>query len=127
MHHIPAAVLLAQSIVDRAHVEEQETARPPGVSRLEHGIRRQIDEHERNSAPGKGGNGGRGVVPFRELRIIKRELLVQEFATRVVVLNRKPRTSKTVIGCRCLNQRKASLCLRRAQVTDLERGSIAVG
>ena len=50
MNHIGATVLLPQSIVDRADIEEQKFTRSFCVGGLEECVRRQIGDHQRDAA-----------------------------------------------------------------------------
>src|SRR3984893_17449217 len=100
MNHVPSAVLLAQTIIDGADVEEEEIA--PGVSRLQQRVCRKIGEDERNATLCKRSYCGRRIVDWQNSYILQRELLVQEPAGRVVIVDRKPRASQSIVVRRYL-------------------------
>jgi hypothetical protein len=97
MNHIGAAVLLPQSIVDRANIEEQELARGGCVDGLEERLRRQIGDHRRDAALRQCNGRSRSIGASRELGILQREPLIQERPCRVVVVDREPRARHPII------------------------------
>ena len=102
---VGAAVLLAQPVVDRADVEEEKAARAARIGRLEQRVRRQIGDDERDAALRNGRNGGRGIVLVLEPRLLQHEMLVQELAGGVVVVDRQFGAGQAVIGGRHVEQR----------------------
>src|SRR5260370_25313743 len=97
MNHIGAAVLLPQSIVDRADIEEQTLTRSFCAGGLEEGIRRQVGDHQRDAALRQRDGRGHSVVASPASEGLHRELLIQESPLRVVGVDREPRTSYPII------------------------------
>ena len=98
MNDVGAAVLLAQSIVERADIEEQKLACGTCVGSLEQRVRRQIDDHQRYAAFRQRHRRSHGIGASLESDIFQRELLIKEPPRRVVVVDREPRTRHPIIG-----------------------------
>ena len=118
MDHVGAAILLAQSVVERARIEEEKGALR--ICRLEQRIGRQIGDDNRDAAPGQRRDRGRGIVALLKSHLLKQEFLVQEFPGCIVVLDRQLRAREAVIGGRHVEQRDGGLAFGNAQIADLD-------
>ena len=118
LDHIAAAVLLAQPVIRRAGIEEQEATRAAGIGRLEQHVGGQIGDDERDAAIGKLRHRGGGIVPACEAHRLDRERLVQELAGRVVVFDGKLRAGDAVIGGGLIDERDCLDIVRAAEVSD---------
>ena len=98
MNDVGAAVLLSQSIVDRADIEEQKLACGACVGSLEERIRRQVDDHQRDAALYQCTRGSHRIGASHESHVLERELLIEECPRRVVVVDGEPRTRHSIIG-----------------------------
>src|SRR5256884_5656182 len=97
MNHIGATVLLPQSIVDRADIEEQTPTRSFCVGGLEKCIRRQIGDHQRGAALPQRNGCGHSIVASPGSEVLQRELLIQVSPRRVVVVDPEPRTRYSIV------------------------------
>ena len=98
MNQIGAALVLPQSIVDCADVEEQELARGACVDCLEKRVRRQINDHQRDAALRQCHGRSHGIGASLESDVFQRELLIEEPPGRIVVVDGEPRTRQSIIG-----------------------------
>ena len=85
--HIGAAVFLAHALIRSTHVEKDLAACPAGVSSAQQSFGRKIDEHDRDTPVRECSGGRRGIVAFLQLHLVEREMLVEEFAGGIVVIN----------------------------------------
>ena len=118
MDHIGAAVLFAQAVVCRARIEKEKIVRRVGC--LEQRVGRQIGDDDRYAPTGQRRHCGGRILGLLEPNLLKQELLVEEFAGRVVVLNREPRAGEAVILGGHVEQRDRGLAFRHTQVGDLD-------
>ena len=97
------------------------------IGSLEQRVRRQIGDHQRDTALRQCRGRGRGIVLVIELHILQREPLVEEFSGRVVVVDRELRAGQPVVLGRYVDQRQACLRLRPAQIADLDLDGVGRG
>ena len=104
MHHVGAAVLLAQAVVGRAVVDDLGLFAGKRVGELQERGRRQIGEHEMGARVDFGDDVLNELVGIGLLDHVERELLVQEAAGRVVVLDPELGSGNSQIGRRKVEQ-----------------------
>ena len=122
--HVGAAVLLAQPLVGRSDVEQQQPPLAAGIGRREQGIRGKVGEHEGNVLLGEIRGRGTRIVLAGESHFLKIEMLVEEFSGRIVVLDAEPGSGQAVVGGRHVEQRNGLLVPGPMQITDMEFGRI---
>src|SRR4051794_11002874 len=127
MNDVAAAVFLAQSVVDRAYIEEQQALRTRRIGGLEQRGRWKISENKRNPARSQRRRRGRRIVFVIELHVLEREALVQELAGRVVVVDRELCAGNPVVLGRYVEERNARLRLWAAEIADLDVDRIGRG
>jgi hypothetical protein len=127
VNDIGPTVLLAQLVVDRSHIEEDENARAAGVGGLEQGFGGKIGDYQRHAALRQRKCRGGGIVGFVEPHILQCKPLVQEPAGRVVVVDRELCARNPVVLGRDLDEREAGLRFRAPQIADLDLDGIGQG
>ena len=119
MDHVGAAILLAQPVVDRAGIQQQRSAIAKRVGGLQQIVRRKVGNDEAG-ARGKRCCGLRDVFIVPEPDFLQREVLIEEFARGVVVLDGKARAGKAVVLGRQFDERQFRLDAGAAEIADAD-------
>ena len=126
MNDVGAAVLLAQSIVDRADIEENKSRdRPASAALSSASAGRSASTSDTPRSPARARR--QRHRPCRRAALLQREALVEEPAGRVVVVDRELRAGDPVVVGRDVGQRETGLRLRAAQISDLDLDRIGRG
>jgi hypothetical protein len=124
VEHVGAAILLAQSVVERARIEYDYAALTHRIGDLELRIGRQVGDDQRDAALDHRRGGRHRVVLLADAHVLQRETLVQEPAGGVVVVDRHLGARQPVVLGRRLEQRNGDPRLDVAQIADLDLGRV---
>jgi hypothetical protein len=104
MDHVGPAILLAQAIVDRAGVEQHGSAIADCVGGLQQRVGGEIGNDEADLAIGERGRRLGCVVAVLQPKLFQGEVLIEELAGGVVVLDRETGARQTVVLGRLFDQ-----------------------
>jgi hypothetical protein len=124
VNHIGPAILLAQAIVGCSRVEQHHSAIADCVGGLDQSLSGQIGDDKGDVLIGQCSHCFYRIVGLLESHLMKREMLIEEFARRVVVVDRKARTGDAVVCRRLFDQRKRRLDGGPAEKADADFSGI---
>ena len=120
MDHVGPAVVLAQALIRRADVEEHLAAGAPCIGGAQQRIGGEVRQHDRGAPVCERVGSRRRVLAFLEFHLVQREMLIEELAGGIVVINRRLRPRDPIVLGRYLNQRDRNARFFAAQIADLE-------
>ena len=120
MDHVGAAILFAQAIVDRAGVKYHGSAVADRVGGLQQRIRGEIGNDETDVAIGECNRRLGCVVAVLQPNLFQGEVLIEEFAGGVVVLDREAGARQAVVFGRLLDQRQCRLDTAAMKIADAD-------
>ena len=118
--HVGPAILFAQSIIDRAGIEQCGSPVPEGVGNLQQRVRRQIGNDKTDVSVGERDRRLGCVIAFLESNFFQTEMLIQELAGGVIVLDREPGASHAVVLGGLLDQGQRRLDGGAPEIADLD-------
>jgi len=118
--HVGAAIVLAQPVVDRPRIEEDEIAPASRLGGLEQHIGWKIQNEKRNAAIGELQDDVGRVGSVLDAHLLKQKMLVEKFARRVVIVEREARTGNAVIVGWIIEERDLRLFLGASHISDLD-------
>ena len=119
MDHIGAAILLAQPVVDRAGVQQHGSAIAQRVGGLQQRVGGKIGDDEAVAAGERRCRLG-DIVTVLEPNLFQREVLIEELAGGVVVLDREARAGDAVVLGGLFDQRQFRFDAGVAEIADAD-------
>ena len=105
MHHVGAAVFLAQPVVGRASVDQDGVAALERAGKRQNGCGRSVDDNEFGAGIDLGRDGRDEGLGFGILDYFQRVILVEKAPGGVVVVDGKLAAGKAIVGRGLVEQR----------------------
>ena len=127
MNHVGSTVLFAQAVVRRARVEHHRAKGAGRVGDRKNLGRGKVDDEKAHTVGQHFFQGRDRIFAWRELGVDDREGLIEEAASRVVVVHRHARAGDEVVRGRDVEDRDRFARMGLVDDADFDRKGIRIG